>query len=314
MTERDLIRKLLREELYDVEPSRLLEFGRQHQLLPLWYLSGGSQADWPEVTESYRHQWLRNMQMTLSLSQLAQGLDGLGVPWLLLKGLPLAQQLYGDLGARAVGDIDILVPRSELIVTLEHLQNSGFQVHRKWLTQLPMTYRFVHAFSLWNEHIRIDLHHEFRSDPALQLDACGIWQRATNLVLEGREYPIPHLTDTIVLLLLGLHDDLGQGNARVRSFLDLQTALASCQDDVLESWRAHGVLKIAVNVLHQLSLLSGRDNLSAESPGSVLHQDIAFQNSSWQNKAWALQLYSSPMWRSVLNWLLGLPFRMLSHR
>lgn len=52
----------------------------------------------------------RALASVAHIAATAAAFDAAGIPWCVLKGVPLALRHYGDLAARQVGDIDILAP------------------------------------------------------------------------------------------------------------------------------------------------------------------------------------------------------------
>ncbi len=64
-----------------------------------------------ELEASYRINALRNTLLAQELTQVLRLLDEAQVPVIPLKGVTLAESLYGDITLRTCADIDILVPR-----------------------------------------------------------------------------------------------------------------------------------------------------------------------------------------------------------
>ncbi len=72
---------------------------------------------------------LRNLSHLQSIAGLFSGME---IPFLGIKGLPLALRLFGDVAKRHVGDIDLWVPEGkvedvhELLVTSGHIAKTGY--------------------------------------------------------------------------------------------------------------------------------------------------------------------------------------------
>jgi glycosyltransferase involved in cell wall biosynthesis len=97
-----------------------------HRLLPLVHrnlkAAGVDDPDLPRLAGLRRRHWYENQ---VRLHQVRSALDVLtaaGIPLLFLKGVPLALSYYGDLGLRPMGDVDVLVPRSEAERALDALE------------------------------------------------------------------------------------------------------------------------------------------------------------------------------------------------
>lgn len=79
------------------------------------------------LRDMHHHQSRLALSNGSALKQLSVLLSGARIAFLVLKGLPLAQTLYGDPVRRYSKDIDILVRAEDLPRTLELLVASGFQ-------------------------------------------------------------------------------------------------------------------------------------------------------------------------------------------
>ena len=122
------------------------------------------------------------------------------LPFLVLKGLPLAQQLYGDIALRPSSDIDVLIKPGDFQQTHEILLSQGFQVIRPtncinrhfFLWQKDMTYTHPdHPF-------KIDLHWRLDRNPSWnQIDFTTLWQQHETVTISGINIPV-----------LGKHDNL----------------------------------------------------------------------------------------------------------
>jgi hypothetical protein len=129
-------------ELHTTEPlaeppaQSLLSDAATRRLLPLlwsrwrqWPHSGDAAAAdavvagiLPEVKRT----WLENHRRLKAANALAEQLAAAGVPVMLVKGLPLALQAYGDLGLRPMGDFDLVVPLAQVQPALQVLAAAGW--------------------------------------------------------------------------------------------------------------------------------------------------------------------------------------------
>jgi hypothetical protein len=100
----------------------LLERAREHQVVPLLYRSlraldfqGVPDAARAQLRAAFQMNALRNAFLAGELARVLQLLNDSGVPVIPLKGVTLAESLYGDSAFRVCSDIDILVPPSEAL-------------------------------------------------------------------------------------------------------------------------------------------------------------------------------------------------------
>jgi hypothetical protein len=69
----------------------------------------------------------RNLRVTSELLAIARGLDAAGVPFIVLKGVPLAYRLFGRLEARRIRDNDILVRPADVERAVAALHLLGYE-------------------------------------------------------------------------------------------------------------------------------------------------------------------------------------------
>jgi hypothetical protein len=100
----------------------LLERAREHHVFPLLYhnlrrldFHGVPDAARAELTAAFRMNALRNTLLAGELARVLRLLSESGVPVAPLKGVTLAESLYGDSALRVCVDLDILVPPSEAL-------------------------------------------------------------------------------------------------------------------------------------------------------------------------------------------------------
>lgn len=128
---RDEVRELLP---HDISWTRILERARAHDVLPL-VTQNLKLLGWPGVTAEIRTALeaaagltaARNALFARALTGVLKGFGEAGVPVIPLKGVALAEGLYGDITARACSDIDILVPRSFIPEAFRLLLANGWE-------------------------------------------------------------------------------------------------------------------------------------------------------------------------------------------
>ena len=76
---------------------------------------------------------LRNTLMTEELVRVLTLLGNAGISTIPLKGVALAESLYGDISSRVCGDIDILVPRQQVCQAFRLLPAEGFEGYEQKL-------------------------------------------------------------------------------------------------------------------------------------------------------------------------------------
>lgn len=116
-----------------VEWSLLLDRAYAHQVYPLVYrnlrqlgFSAVPHEVQTEVKGAYLANALRNQLFSDELACLLRLLSDAGIPAIPLKGVALAESLYGDPAARVCSDIDLLVPPAQLHRAIEVILRAGY--------------------------------------------------------------------------------------------------------------------------------------------------------------------------------------------
>lgn len=112
----------------------LLRLARRHSLLPLlyWQLNAHAAPSVPparlsELKRRFFDNAARNLLMAGELLRVVRRLEEAGVPALAYKGPALAVAAYGDLSFRRFVDLDVLVPKSDVLRAKELLAAEGFR-------------------------------------------------------------------------------------------------------------------------------------------------------------------------------------------
>jgi glycosyltransferase involved in cell wall biosynthesis len=113
----------------------LTELARYHAVEPLLakHLSSDDLSDrvprfWLDrLRTAHRLTAASNLVLVSEAQKCLSQLNDASVPVIALKGAILAEHLYGNIGLRAMGDIDFLVPRAHLEKARECLRGLGYQ-------------------------------------------------------------------------------------------------------------------------------------------------------------------------------------------
>lgn len=111
----------------------VLERAYAHQVYPLLYRNlrelgfpGVPPAVQAELKSAYLANALRNQLFAEELARLLKLLGEAGIPVIPLKGVTLAQSIYGDPAARVCSDIDILVPPADAVRARRVILANGY--------------------------------------------------------------------------------------------------------------------------------------------------------------------------------------------
>jgi hypothetical protein len=157
------------------------------RLLPLVYRrlmeAGVRDPDLARLKGIYRHWWYCNQVLLRDAAPAVEALHAAGLPTMLLKGAALAPLHYRDIGARPMGDIDILVPRERALEALRVLDEAGWRPGGSMSADLRTLTRVTHGEPLVKSgSTAIDLHWQVLHSPVVEED---FWERSVPLEVSG---------------------------------------------------------------------------------------------------------------------------------
>jgi hypothetical protein len=117
-----------------VDWPRLFECAKRYELFPLVF-TGLRSHDFPGVPVPVRTQWekifcfnaIRHELLATELAGILRLLADAGMPAISLKGIALAESLYGDVALRACSDLDVLVPPAHAIEAFHIIVSAGYK-------------------------------------------------------------------------------------------------------------------------------------------------------------------------------------------
>lgn len=171
----------------------------------------------------------RNMVLADELGTILRALEERRLPCAPLRGLALAERLYGDITARPIGDLDLLVHKEDLSGVRTVLRGLGFR-------EMDRRSGFAQAFSYTLEFFRdrhgwiiIEPHWTITYPPFVdRVDMDRVWQRCVRGRVVGVETWL--LGQEELLLHLCLHLAHGDGNAPLLWSYDLDRLLRQGQE------------------------------------------------------------------------------------
>jgi hypothetical protein len=232
--------------LSDADWQELLSMAKRFGVSPLVYRQARTLPDIPShVTEQVRRAYignaLRNTRMYLVLSEILTALNEKGVQTILLKGAHLAEIVYGDIGLRTMSDIDILVPKQQLNLTIQTLFQIGFCLNKSdpdmriIADDAPPMHNHYPMLIHRKADIHLDVHCSviYRNSPFLP-DTDGLFERARPAVVNGTDAFVLDPED--LLLHLCIHTAfLNLFSNGVRALCDVTETVRHYHKDI--DWR-----------------------------------------------------------------------------
>jgi len=144
-----------------------------------------------------------NFVLRQELRPTNEALSGRGIDCVVLKGIPLAQRLYGTLARRGMIDNDIMVHKCDVILAVETLAAIGYRPlpFRKLESDLEIDFQFSmireapHA-----RHVTVDLHWNAFPPSLFPVNEALLWHRIEHFDLAGTEIKVFDKAMTLVHL------------------------------------------------------------------------------------------------------------------
>ena len=145
-----------------------------------------------------------NLGILSALHKLAAVFEAAGLPFILLKGVFLAEKLYGNFGERLITDLDILTRLQDLPAALRLVEGLGYRAERPFDPQYELQVsQHLPPYHLTDMPV-LEMHLTLLDPmPHFHIDMDGIWQRALRTKVAGREVLV--LCDEDLLLHLCTH-------------------------------------------------------------------------------------------------------------
>lgn len=195
---------------------------------------------------------VRQTRVLADLEGLAGILDGIDVPWIVVKGPAVAETLFPDRSLRDYLDLDVLVPRQRLAQVLDALESSGaVLLDRNW----PLIAQQMRGELSWilPGGTLLDLHwalvHDRRKRRVFRLPTEEYLARSRTLTSGGVRFPAAGAEDQ--LIHVAVHA-LITGGYRLSWLKDLQLGASAAPnwDSVVErsrQWRVAGPVAIMLD-------------------------------------------------------------------
>ena len=251
----------LREQCRLVPPQEWLAMIRRHRLVPLLHGSPVAAELLPFLASALQQLVREERYAALALAQFTCEIAGhfqrLGLPVLVIKGIPLSLQTTGSISARGrSADLDLWVDPNRLQTVIGVLQNLGFV--REWgLSPLHMGglrgryCRWIgYELSLQRQHQVIDLHWALSSARGDLPSFPKAWQRQESIDLHG--HSIYTLSRSDALSHACAHAFKDQWRS-LRDLIDIDRLASQLPQDALLSLASSRSVKYGASVAHALT-------------------------------------------------------------
>ncbi len=229
------------------------------------------------LRRTYESTRYANLKLARELIRLIRLFSQNGIPAFSWKGPMLALAAYGDLGARVMGDLDIVVRKQHVPNAKQLMIKQGYKPQPLTFGQEQELFRDYYAYTFWGE-VTVEIHWDFAGKgwSVRSIDE-GLWDRLSRQGLLGVE--VPALTRQDLFLSTCIHHGLKHSWRELRFISDVACLIQACggEDwegalDQAKEWGLERTVLVGAELANQLveTRLPGNiQNRLAEDPGAI---------------------------------------------
>lgn len=186
----------------------------------------------PDLLQNLRFEYLRTAQrnariyheLTLLLKQFACA----NIPCIPLKGVYLAERVYGNIAARAMSDIDLLVKPGDLARVEDIMHASGYRGPKE--TDWPPEEREHHGYAHRKNGLAVDVHWNLihAAHYGIVVDVEALWERSRPASIANQPAREMAIEDQVLYLCVHMTKDFFHGSP-LRGLCDLAETLARAE-------------------------------------------------------------------------------------
>jgi len=226
----------------------LIAVARRHRLSPLLSARAGEALP-AELAATFRRDRVSSVARNLALSQAAetciQALHEAGVRVIVLKGMAYSQTIYAETGARATGDVDLLVPPDARRRAFEVMDRLGYEPHSAAAGFDDPDY---HEVAWARAGADVDVHSALTVLARCRIDYDEVWREAQPLRLGQTDALALHPVHAVVFH--ALHMAIDHFDSPAIYLVDLSRLLAATDFAAVEAqaraWHLHRPLATAL--------------------------------------------------------------------
>ena len=207
------------------------------------------------LEKAYYANVARNMFFYKELKRILEAFHEKGVKVIVLKGPALDKTVYGDIGLRTFGDLDLLVKEEDLAYAkkvmsdLEYVFNESY-APEEWYRQKHFHFPYNHS----DNSVQVEIHwHIMKNRPfCIQIDEW--WERTNMMKIDNYEILIPSPEDMLIHLCLHLFKHGYPCEQTLRGLCDISETLRYYRKEI--NWQRfqdevnrHGINKPVYSML-----------------------------------------------------------------
>jgi hypothetical protein len=276
----------------------LLENALRHGLEPLlyWYLKAVApearqaipSAVWREIEQSFFYNIGKNLFLTRELLRILAALAQQGIDAVPYKGPLVANAFYGNPALRQYCDLDIFVPRQDVLRARDVLRSLGFETEFQWTAaqeSAHLHFEDEYVFYRGADETTVELHWEFNTRRSgSMLDAERLGTRREAVVLNGTTVRTFAAQDLFLVLCVHGYKHFWE---RLAWICDIAQIIKTRSDFDWDAMLLQAKVSGIQRILH-LGLILAGDLLDAPLPSHVaeiVRRDITAQRLAGQVRA-----------------------------
>lgn len=238
----------------------------------------------PEVQKKLHNAYLRTlargMRIYNGFKEVGHALNKHQIPFVVLKGVQLAETLYKDIGLRQLSDIDLLVAVEDGERSLEILNALGYQSYAKQTVQsrfIEKNLEIVHYTPVCKEDILVEIHIKLhRKSPLYRFNIPSMIQQAVPTMIQGVPCSVLNTYDLLIHLCMHADKHFRSGFVQFTCYSDIvnlwkQLSIATQWQPFIDRCEFHQCKEAVIDQLYLLHHFCG---LSLPSPLNDTKQAI----------------------------------------
>jgi hypothetical protein len=178
----------------DAECDQFFQFATLHRMAPLLYSqikkwrldSAAPEHVLKKIRSVYLHNAARNTRLYNMLAEVLSVLRKAEIPVIVLKGAFLAEEVYGNIAARPMYDIDLLMKKEHLSNAVGELEKIGHRYGEYPNTDVHTRNDAILSIFDDGKEFPIDVHVAFEHG-RISMEMEGIWRRAQRVSIAGEQ-------------------------------------------------------------------------------------------------------------------------------
>lgn len=198
---------------------------------------------------AYYENMARNMYLYAELRRILERFSEKGLDVIVLKGAALAEIVYGDIGLRQMGDIDLLIRKEELAYAEEIMSSLNYSIQMDSKSQELYRQNHFHLspYVHRDKSIIVEIHHHI-INRLFHINIDKWWERARETEIANCKALTPSPEDMLLHLCLHLFNH-GYNKSLLRGICDISETLRYYEDGLNWTQFRDEVSKYGINKL-----------------------------------------------------------------